>query len=268
MSLSSQSIKGGIQKKESKKRTNGWIPALVSFAIFIICWYFLTKYFIPPIKFPTPLMVINAFYELRFTVLNHIGATMFRVLTGFLVGSIAGIGFGLFMGLNPSVNKYLNPLVESSRPVPPIATIPFFILWFGIGDLGKILLIIVGCALVMIVNTVEAIRNVPPIYVKAAQTLGARNNSIYKTIIMPAIIPHIIAGLRVASALSFSLAIAAEYMGAQSGIGYVVMLARRTLKTENIMLGILLLGILSSLLDTGIRLVGNYLTRWSERLPS
>ena len=68
------------------------------------------------IKFPTPLMVINAFYELRFTVLNHIGATMFRVLTGFLVGSIAGIGFGLFMGLNPSVNKYLNPLVESSRP--------------------------------------------------------------------------------------------------------------------------------------------------------
>ena len=253
-------------RKESKKeQTAGYPLYLLPYLLYVV---FLTKYFIPPIKFPTPLMVINAFYELLFTVLNHIGATMFRVLTGFLVGSIAGIGFGLFMGLNPSVNKYLNPLVESSRPVPPIATIPFFILWFGIGDLGKILLIIVGCALVMIVNTVEAIRNVPPIYVKAAQTLGARNNSIYKTIIMPAIIPHIIAGLRVASALSFSLAIAAEYMGAQSGIGYVVMLARRTLKTENIMLGILLLGILSSLLDTGIRLVGNYLTRWSERLPS
>ena len=105
-------------------------------------------------------MVINAFYELRFTVLNHIGATMFRVLTGFLVGSIAGIGFGLFMGLNPSVNKYLNPLLSHQDLYHQL--LPYLSLYFGLGlEIRKILLIIVGCALVMIVNTVEAIRNVP-----------------------------------------------------------------------------------------------------------
>ena len=256
-----------ISKKKSLLDLLESKASLVSFSLFIIIWYVLTKYFIPQIKFPSPQSVIQAFYNLRFSLLQHIGSTMFRVILGFMFGSFIGIALGLIMGYSKRANKFLDPLIETGRPVPPIATIPFFILWFGIGDPGKILLITAGTALVMVVNTAEAIKNISPIYTRAAQTLGASKPTIYRTIVMPAIVPQIIAGLRVAAALSFSLTIAAEYMGAQSGIGYVVMLARRTLNTENIFLGILLLGWLSLILDKVIRSIGNHLLRWSERLP-
>ena len=241
-------------------------PAILSFVIFLTGWYLLTKYVIPPIKYPSPWAVVEALYMLRFTVLQHIAATMFRIVVGFFCGSALGVGLGLFMGYSYSANRLLDPLIETARPIPPIATIPFFILWFGIGELGKVLLVTGGCALVTVVTTTEAIRNVPPIYIRAALTLGASRKAIYRTIIVPAIIPHLLSGLRVAAALSFALTVAAEYMGAQAGLGYIVMLARRTLRTQNILLGILLLGLLSSLLDRGIRLGGNFLTRWTERM--
>lgn len=234
-------------------------------ALFLVCWYLLTEYIIPPLYWPSPRDFVMALYNLRFSIIQHISSTMFKILIGYFVGSLAGIGVGLLMTWNRAIYRFMDPLIESMRPVPPIATIPFFILWFGISNFGQILLIAMGVAMIAIVNTVEAVANISPIYINASRTLGASSGRIYRTIIIPAIAPSLVAGLRVCAASSFTLGVAAEFMGAQSGLGYVVMTARRTLQTPNILVGIVLTGILSALFDKVIRTAGNYITRWSEK---
>ena len=170
------------------------------------------------------------------------------------------------MTWNTWINSVLDPLIEGFRPIPAIALIPFFILWFGIGDLGKLILTAIGGFTVMVVTTIEAVKNVSPIYIMAARTLGADRWAIYRTIILPAITPTLIGGLRVTIALSFALVIAAEFMGAQSGLGYLIMLARRTLQTDAILVGIIIIGITSWIVDRMVRILGDYLTRWAPRI--
>ena len=114
-------------------------------------------------------------------------------------------------------------------------------------------MILLGTFMIMVVNTYEAVINVNPIYVRAAESLGADKFSIYRTVVVPAIMPSLAAGLRISSALSFTLVVASEFMGAQSGLGYMIMSARRTLTTETIFLGCLIFGIVSTIIDFGIR---------------
>jgi ABC-type nitrate/sulfonate/bicarbonate transport system permease component len=146
-----------------------------------------------------------------------------------------------------------------------IAMIPFFLMWFGIGEAGKLLLITLGVFAIIVVSTVEAIKNVPKIYVLAAQTLGASKLQLFRTVLVPAIIPQLIGPMRVAAALSFTLVVAAEFMGANAGLGFRILEARRLFSTDVIMLGVVLIGILSAIADALIRRCASYLTRWSER---
>ena len=124
------------------------------------------------------------------------------------------------MSYDKKVLYFFDPLVESIRPVPVIAMIPFFLMWFGIDETGKFILITLGVFAILVVSTVEAVRNVPSKYILAAQTLGASKWQRFRTIIVPAIVPELVGPLRVAAALSFTLVVAAEFMGAQTGIGY------------------------------------------------
>jgi len=190
--------------------------------------------------------------------------TLSRVLAGWSLGAIAGITVGLLMTSNRVWFSITNPFIEGLRPIPPIALVPFFILWFGLGSFGQILLIALGCFMVMAVNTVVAVNNLAPIYIRAARTLGATRLRVYLTVVVPGILPALVAGLRIAAALAFGLAVAAEFMGAQSGIGFLMMVARRTLNTNTILLGTIILGMESFAVDAVIRKVCGHFTRWNE----
>jgi ABC-type nitrate/sulfonate/bicarbonate transport system permease component len=143
--------------------------------------------------------------------------------------------------------------------------IPFFLMWFGIEEPGKLLLVTIGVFMIVVVNVSEAIRNVPKIYIQAAKTLGASTHIIRKRIIFPAVIPALIGPLRVAVALTFTLVVAAEFMGAQSGIGYRILEARRLFNPQVILLGIIQLGILASIFDALLQRSMARVTRWSGR---
>ena len=119
-------------------------------------------------------------------------ATMYRVVVGMLAGAILGVICGIAMSWNRWINSILDPLIEALRPIPAVALIPFFILWFGIGDTGKLILTALGGFTVMVVTTLEAIKHVSPIYIMAARTLGANRLTIYRTVILPAITPPLI----------------------------------------------------------------------------
>jgi len=236
----------------------------------LAAWYIVTVVIplIPSLFFPSPPDVLRALIELRYSIIQHSVVTLYRVLTSFSVGSMIGIMIGLLMSRSRIVYAILDPVIEALRPVPPIALIPFFILWFGIGNFGKLLLSGLGCFMVLVVNTVVAVRNVPPIYVRAVSSLGADPRTIYRTVVVPAIIPSLVSGWRVAAALAFALTVAAELMGAQSGLGFLVMVARRSLQTDVILLSVIILSIEAWFVDRAIRVLSNRVTPWMERLES
>jgi ABC-type nitrate/sulfonate/bicarbonate transport system permease component len=240
----------------------------LAIALYLAVWFLITEQgfgLVPPIKFPSPWMVIQAAIRTADLIPGDIAATLLRVICGFVVGTALGLGLGLLMSYSKKAQFFFDPLVESMRPVPVIAMIPFFLMWFGIGETGKFLLITLGVFAIIVVSTVEAVRNVPGIYMKAAHSLGANKLQRFRTIIIPAIVPELVGPLRVSAALSFTLVVAAEFMGAQAGLGYRILEARRLFNTDVILLGITIIGLLSAISDTAIRYFTAYLTRWSGR---
>lgn len=246
------------------------ILGLLSMAMFISVWWVLTSGFevIRPLLWPTPESVVDAAVRLVDVLPEHMGATLRRVLLGLGLGALGGIAVGLAMSANRYVRGLLDPQIESLRPIPPIAAIPFFILWFGLAEHGKVILVALATFMIMVVTTTEAVKNLPPIYLRAAATLGASRRATYRTVVVPAIVPSLIGGLRISAAAAFAVDIAAEFMGAQEGLGYLIMNARRTLQTDVILLSIMVIGVLSAALDQGIRLTARRVTRWSERAPN
>ncbi len=235
--------------------------------IALIAWYLVTMRLalVPSLYFPSPRDVLDTLIRVRSTILEHSLVTLFRVLASFALGSVSGILVGLAMSRYRIVFGLLEPFIEALRPVPPIALVPFFILWFGLGDLGKLLLAGLGCFMVLVIGTIEAVRNVPRIYFQAARSLGASSSYAYRTVVVPAITPELIASLRVSLALAFGLTIAAELMGAQSGLGYLMMVARRSLNTQTILLGIIIIGLEAWVADQLLGRLTRRVTAWTER---
>jgi len=145
-----------------------------------------------------------------------------------------------------------------------VALIPFFIIWFGVGLSGQVVLIALGCFMVLTVNTFTAVQLVPPVYVRAGIALGAPPAALYRTILLPAILPSLVGGFRIAAALAFGLGIAGEFMGAQGGIGFLMMVARRTLNTNTIFLGVIIIALESYAFDALLRAAGRHLCRWTD----
>jgi len=256
------------KKKNRKFLKGGGILSVFSIVFVFLLWFTLTEDglgLIRPVIFPSPKMVIHAAISTSSLIGTDVMYTMLRVVAGLVAGTVLGIGVGVLVCFNQKIYYLLNPLIESARPVPVIAMIPFFLMWFGIGEIGKFLLVTLGVFSIIVINTIESIRSVPPIYVKAGQTLGAKKTDIYKNIIIPSIVPSLIGPIRVCVAMSFTLVVAAEFMGAQAGMGYRILQARKMFNTDVIFLGVVMFGILSALVDTGIRKSLDYITRWTER---
>ena len=257
----------GRKQKSGPKRilTAEATVSILTVLLVLVIWYYFTDSLIPKLFFPSPMDTVLVVGRMEGVLVEYFIATMYRVVVGMLAGAILGVLCGIAMSWNKWINSILDPLIEALRPIPAVALIPFFILWFGIGDTGKLILTALGGFTVMVVTTLEAIKHVSPIYIMAARTLGANRLTIYRTVILPAITPPLIGGMRVTVALSFALVIAAEFMGAQSGLGYMIMLARRTLQTDAILVGVIIIGITSWIVDRMVRIIGNYLTRWAPR---
>lgn len=230
-------------------------------------WWLLTSglSIVKPLYFPAPDEVVSSLITLGPSLLEDGIATLIRVVVSWALGSTLGVLAGLAMVRSRIAYFILTPLVEALRPVPPVALIPFVILWFGIGDSGKIFLAALGCFMVMAINTIVAAGNVAPVFLRAARSLGASQNQVYRTVILPAIGPQLVSGLRIGAALAFAIVVAAEFLGAKDGIGTLIMLASRTLNTPVVLLGTIVIGVEAFLLERVIRWFSLRLTSWTER---
>lgn len=248
-------------------RRDRWISA-VTLTIIIGAWVLVTQMkWVEPLFLPSPQNLWTALKN----ILPNLPGDLFdslvrRILPGFLIGSTLGVVLGVLMAMSRVGRAIFNPIVEILRPLPPLALIPLLILWLGIGFITQILLIAYGSFIIMVVTSFEAVRNVPPIYTHAATTLGATPRQIFRRVIIPAIVPDIFGGIRVSAAASFGYDVAAELMGAMSGLGYRLVLARRYLLTENIVIILIVIAILSFAIDYLVRRGNDRITRWKSRL--
>lgn len=219
-----------------------------------------------PLFMPGPGQLAEAWGRLAPTLPQDIfDSLVLRIIPGFLIGTSLGIAVGVAMAMSRVVRAGLDPVIEAVRPLPPLALIPLLILWFGIGIGTQILLVAFGAFIIMVVTSFEAVRNVSPIYLQAAAVLGARGRQVFRRVIVPAIVPDIFGGVRVALAASFGYDVAAELIGAQSGLGYRLVLARRYLLTENIVLILIVIAILAFLADQLVQWLNRRLTGWKAR---
>lgn len=255
--------------KKSRKSRAGIVVSLLSMVTYLGVWVAISAdgfELISDFKFPSPSTVYYSAVDVGLlTMANNMWVTWRRVLEGLALGTSIGVGVGLLMGYSHTVEAALDPIIESWRPIPAIAMMPFILLWFGIEEIGKLLLIVLGVAMILLVSTREAVRNVPPIYLNASRTLGATKVRTYFSVVVPRMVLDIIGPFRVALALSFTLVVAAELMGSQAGLGFMLANARRSLNTGVIFLAVFSFGILSSVTDKVVRRIMAHLTRWSER---
>jgi ABC-type nitrate/sulfonate/bicarbonate transport system permease component len=234
------------------------------FVLILTVWVGLTElHLVKSFRLPPPLQVIQAAFDVKNELLQHIEATTARLLAGYVLGVTLGLAGGFALRYSSKLNEIAYPVIESWRPVPTVALVPFFILWFGFSEFGRIFLISLGVAFIMLISTYEAIGNLKPIYVKAAYSLGASKRQVFTTIFLPGILPELRSGLRISIAIGFGLVVVAEMMGADYGLGQLIDIARRTFSTQTIILAIFIIGIIALILDKLVQMILNRLTRWA-----
>lgn len=248
------------------ERTRTFLRKLVVPVVIIVAWVVVSEMeLVKPRVIPPVSSIWESFLGLYELLPKAILTTVSMTLTGFAIGTAFGTLMGLAMAYSRAVREFLGSVFDFLRPVPVFALIPLFILWFGIGRAPQVALIAMGTSVVLGVTTLEAIRNVPTIYVRAALTLGASRQHIYRTVIVPYIIPHLIGAIRVAAAASWGLDVAAEFMGSQQGLGYLIIIQQVYLRTAGIILLVTVYSILAVITDTLIAVVEARVTRWTER---
>lgn len=218
-----------------------------------------------PLLLPSPLRVIGAAKDIGINLIIHFLATALRVAVGLVLGSIIGVTIGVTMQYKRKVYVLLDGLVESWRPVPPVALVPFTILIFGFSELGKVFIVTFGVSLVIIVTTVEAIERIPAGVMRWALISGISRVSLFKKVVLPAAWPEMRGGFRISLALAVTLVIVSEFMGATYGLGYLINVSKITLTTPTIFLSIILLGWMGWLLDRCLRFVFDRTCAWEIR---
>jgi ABC-type nitrate/sulfonate/bicarbonate transport system permease component len=188
--------------------------------------------------------------------------SLYRILCGFALGVTSGIVLGAIMARMRLVDFLLDPLVELLRPISPLAIFPLAILWFGIGDASKIFIIALAASFPVILNTYAGVRSIDPNFFRASQSLGATSIEIFTSIVLPGSLPQIFTGVRLAWGISLIVIIAAEMVGASNGIGYMVLEAQQTFRTERVFAGIIVIGLLGFVTDLGFRWLRRVLLPW------
>lgn len=222
---------------------------------------------IDPVYLPAPEAVFDSAAELWDDLPGALWTSLRIVLIGLAIGGVSGIGTGLLLGYSPTIRRYFEATLDNLvRPVPFIAFIFLMILWFRVETVRLVALVAIGIFLLLSLTTLEAVRNVPQIYVKAALTAGAGRFRIYRTVVIPAITPHLISSVRLGAAYAWGLDVAAELSGSQQGLGYI-MISRGSyyLDTAAIVLIVFIFCSLAVIFDQTVRFAAARLTKWSPR---
>lgn len=229
------------------------LPVL-TVAAFILLWQVAAGHY-PPEQFPSPVDVVKAIRELAETgvLWGHIGVSISRFAAAYLLAVTAAIPLGLFFGRWTRCHRAVDPLIQLLRPISPIAWFPLAVLWFGIGNAPAIFIIFLAAFYPVLLSTISAVRAIPPLYLKVAANFGARPGAVFLRVVIPAAFPGIMVGLHIAVGTAWIHLVAGEMLGAQSGLGFMIVDARNFLRTDAIMAGMLIVGGLGLAIYRGMK---------------
>jgi sulfonate transport system permease protein len=215
---------------------------------------------------PTPLTIAKQFASLGASgeLWEHFRISILRALSGFLLGGLTGLALGVSTGLGKMAERTLDPSLQMLRTVPLLSLIPLFILWFGIGEFSKILMISLGAFFPMYVNTFLGIRNVDAKLYEVSRIFQYSKPQLLIRLIVPAALPNILLGIRLSLGVSWLVLVVAEMMGTSAGIGYMIQDARAYSQTDIVFVGIIIFAIMGKLSDSLVRLLESRLLSWRE----
>jgi len=228
--------------------------------LFLLAWD-LSVRFSGSDLFPKPMDVARAIVELiqHGLLVKYVVASLFRVSWGFALATAAGVPFGLVLGWYTRAAQAFNPLIQIFRPISPIAWIPVAILWFGVSDAAPIFLIFLASVFPITVSAMAAVRNMQPVYVRAAKNFGLSEWELFRQVIFRACLPQIITGLRIALGIAWLVVVAAEMIAVNSGLGYLIIDARNAGKRYDLVVaGMLMIGLIGLGLDMLVRKLENF----------
>lgn len=241
------------------------LPGLALIALLIAAWWFIVAT-TRSVIFPTPLQVIAGAVELirDGTLWQHIGASLLRVGSGFSLAVLTAVPLGLWMGWVRGAYDTLNPIFQILRPISPIAWIPIAILWFGVGNASPIYLIFISCVFPMIVQTTAGVHTIEKRYLRAAENFGVSRYQLFTQVVIPAVLPQIIVGMRIGLGVAWLVVVAAEMIALRSGLGYLIIDSRNAGNRYDLVIaGMIIIGLIGLLLDGVMRLLeGLKAVRW------
>ena len=249
---------GALPGRDIRRGIRVWLAAnqgvwLRGFAIMcgLLMWEILARWVFPSIFIPSLTQVLERGYEL---VLNrelaeHTAASVRRIMLGFLIGSAVGAPIGLLMGSIRTVRYIADPYIQFFRFIPSIAWLTPAVIWFGIGEMSKVMIIIYTTVFIVVINTAVGVASIPPNKIWAAAMLGASKRQIFFLVTIPATMPFILTGMMLAMGSSFTAVVAAEMVRAEQGLGYLISNSRLWMDTRAIFLAIIVLGFLGFSID-------------------
>jgi NitT/TauT family transport system permease protein len=226
---------------------------------------------IPSYKLPSPVEIVLGFKDLLIVGVppgnllhNHMLYSLYRVALGYAIAALLAIPLGLLMGWSAGLLRMVRPLFELIRPIPPLAWIPIAILWFGIGIKSAAFIIFLGAFFPILLNTISGVLSIHPILIEAARTLHAREKDIFLKVLLPGAVPSIFVGMRIGIGIGWMTLVAAEFTGVKEGygLGYMIMTARDIQRPDEILAGMLVIGVIGLLIDIGLRAIESRMIKW------
>ena len=267
------SLKKTVKFGDPSATGQGRLYSLISVIVILIAWVVLCELeLVPALFWPSPLAVLKKFYLIIIegyrghTLLGHVLISMYRVLAGFFLGCLLGIPLGIGMGLSTIIRGSFDPIIELYRPVPPLAYIPIIIIWMGIGDQGKIALLFLATFAIMVINSRAGVRSVTVEKIHAAYSLGASRGQVLRHVILINALPEIFTGMRVSMGIAWATLVAAEMVAATAGVGWMVLNAARYLRTDIVIMGIIVMGLIGYGFDLLMRKMENKLIPWKGKI--
>ncbi len=236
-------------------------------ALVLLAWEAIARLgWVPALFLPAPTAILAEAGRMARSgeLWRHLAVSLARVGIGFGVGAAVGTALGLLLGVSRVVWAVANPIIAATYPIPKIALLPLMILWLGIGETPKVVMIALGVFFPVVINTYAGVRGTDPFMVKAARSLGAGRWQVVRKIVLPSALPTILAGYRLGTGIALLLVVSAEMINATSGIGFLILNSGDLMLTGRLMVGLAILSLLGLVSAWGLRALEAWLTPWKE----
>lgn len=247
------------------------ISCLTLITLLATWWAVTALGWIEALFLPSPIAVLERFQDvfnngyMGISLFSHIGASLGRIGIALFVAVITAIPVGIAIGRSHVVRGILDPIIEFYRPIPPLAYLPLIVIWCGIGEVSKVLLIYLAIFAPIVIATATGVRTVDKAKIRAAQSLGASQKQIIQHVILPSALPSILTGIRIGLGVGWSTLVAAELVGASEGLGFMVQSSSQLLATDVVLVGILIIAIIAFALEIGLRRLQKKLVPWDQQ---